>query len=299
MFKHLLVPLDGTTLAEEVLQVAAELAQAAGAKITLLHVLEQDAPKSVHGQTHLSREQEAEDYLRATAQKFFPPGISVDWHVHPQPTRHLAAGLIDHALEMGPDLLLMRDHGRSRFRDWLYGNIAQQAYQGVDIPLFLFRPSSGLRQGSLFRRILAPVDFQPEHQRGLAVAEGLARLGQAAIRLLTVVPDPESFSGEKAATCAFLPRSTQALFDLALQDAGQKLTALRHDLSSRGLKVEAVLARGRPPDVIVDQAKEFQAEVIIMGAHGRAGSQAFWEGSVAATVVFRSETSLILVPPVK
>ena len=53
MFEHLLVPLDGSPGAEVAVAAAAGLARRRGAAVTLLHVLERDAPGAVHGERHL------------------------------------------------------------------------------------------------------------------------------------------------------------------------------------------------------------------------------------------------------
>ena len=63
MFRHLLVPLDGSRLAESALPAAGELAHRLGASVTLLHVLEPTAPPTVHGDRHLRSPAEAEGYL--------------------------------------------------------------------------------------------------------------------------------------------------------------------------------------------------------------------------------------------
>src|SRR3972149_3250339 len=59
MFRHMLVPLDGSRLAEAVLPVTAAFARALGAKVTLLHVVEPAAPTTVHGDVHLTQAEEA------------------------------------------------------------------------------------------------------------------------------------------------------------------------------------------------------------------------------------------------
>jgi nucleotide-binding universal stress UspA family protein len=53
MFKHILVPLDGSLLAESALPVTSYIAKTLNASVTLFHVIEKDAPKAVHGETHL------------------------------------------------------------------------------------------------------------------------------------------------------------------------------------------------------------------------------------------------------
>ena len=70
MFKHILVPLDGSTLAEAALPAAVSLAQTYKAPVTLLHVIEQDAPEEVHRDRHLTKAVEAEARWICT---FTPP----------------------------------------------------------------------------------------------------------------------------------------------------------------------------------------------------------------------------------
>jgi nucleotide-binding universal stress UspA family protein len=59
MFKHILVPLDGSQLAEAALPIAESLAGVLGAKVTLIHIIEKGAPGQVHGQPHLRDSAEA------------------------------------------------------------------------------------------------------------------------------------------------------------------------------------------------------------------------------------------------
>jgi nucleotide-binding universal stress UspA family protein len=61
MFKHLLVPLDGSRLAEAALPAAACLAEQLGASITLIHIIERDASGEIHGERHLTTPDEACD----------------------------------------------------------------------------------------------------------------------------------------------------------------------------------------------------------------------------------------------
>ncbi len=67
MFKHILVPLDGSKLAEAALPAAVSLAQTFKAPVTLLHIIEQDAPEEIHRDRHLTEAREAEAYLAEIA----------------------------------------------------------------------------------------------------------------------------------------------------------------------------------------------------------------------------------------
>jgi len=67
--KHLLLPLDGSALAEAALPVAGYLAGVLNAKITLIHVIEKNAAAFIHGERHLTAHAEAEAYLEQIRQR--------------------------------------------------------------------------------------------------------------------------------------------------------------------------------------------------------------------------------------
>src|SRR5512140_2833437 len=109
MFKHLLIPLDGSALAEVALPLSAVIAQKEQAKVTLLHVIELGAPPSVHGERHLTDAAEAQQYLDAIAQQYFA-GLTVIPHVHSAATKDLPKGIVEHGEELTVDLIVLSTH---------------------------------------------------------------------------------------------------------------------------------------------------------------------------------------------
>jgi len=126
MFKRLLIPLDGSRLAETAIPAAIFVAQKAGSSMVLLHIIEKDAPKSVHGERHLTSTEEAKAYLAEIAKRWIPESIKTDLHVHDLATENVARGIADHLLELHQDTVVMNAHGHGGLRDILFGNIAQQ-----------------------------------------------------------------------------------------------------------------------------------------------------------------------------
>ena len=123
MFQHLLVPLDGSSLAETALPAAAHLAQVLEASVTLIHVIEKDAPKEVHKDRHLSEPEEASAYLKEVAGRAFPPETKVEWHVHVEEVKDVARSIVHHSHELEQDLIVMCTHGWGGLRDLLFGSI--------------------------------------------------------------------------------------------------------------------------------------------------------------------------------
>jgi nucleotide-binding universal stress UspA family protein len=296
LFKHLLVPLDGSQLAEAALPAAVAVAEKTGARVTLLHVVERNAPRSVHGSTHLRTAEEAEAYLARIVAELFPPPIPAAWHVHRRQIDRLAESLADHAEEFQPDLILMVDHGRSRPGDWLYGRVCQQLIRENDTPLLLLRPGPDGATANRFAEILLPLDGRPEHEAGLPVGADVARLFQASLRLLMVVPTQGLLPGEEAAAGQLLPSTTRQLLDLAAEEGAEYLGRQLQLLEQNGIPAAASLARGEPIDQIEKATRQYASDLVVLSTHCAAGTAAFWSGSMGQKLIARLHISLLLVP---
>ncbi len=297
MFKNILVPLDGSKLAESALPVAASLSGILSAPVTLLHIIEKDAPREVHSEHHLSQPEEAEVYLKDVAARFFPDRTKVITHVHTAEVKDVAASIVEHATEeFKPDLIVMCAHGKGGFRDVLFGNIAQQVLAGGQTPIFLIQPQAAGTRPFEIRRILVPLDSESIHDDSLPYAEWLAHSYSAELHLLTVIPTFGTLSGEKAAASSMLPGTATAYLEIKEETTKQHLQTHLDDLLRKGFKVNAEIARGDPASVITKTGEHIQADLILLSTHRRAGMGAFWARSVAPNVVRQTKISILLVP---
>lgn len=121
MFTHLLVPLDGSGLAETVLPYVHVLAHYNGTRVTLVHLIERNAPASVHGARHVTTVAEGQSYLTDVAESLRCDGIGVDTHVDTNEDGDTAGRIVDHAAEIHVDLIVLCAHGRSGIGRWLFG----------------------------------------------------------------------------------------------------------------------------------------------------------------------------------
>jgi nucleotide-binding universal stress UspA family protein len=296
MFRRLLVPLDGSQLSEAVLPMAAFLAEGAGARVTLLHLVERRAPATVHGDRHLTTAAEAESYLRVVAARYFPPAVTVDWHVHRREISDVAHSLADHADELESDLVVMLTHGHGHLRRWFFGTVAQQVVRLGPSPLLLLQPGADGKVPVPFRQLLVPLDGQRVHEAGLGPAVDVARLSSAAVHLLTVVPTPSTLGGADAASAQLMPAATREVLDLAEEQGVDYLQDHVARLEEGGIVAAATVARGEPADVIRETAARLAADLIVLGTHGSAGVEAFWSGSMGQKLIGRTASSFLLAP---
>ncbi len=297
MFKHLLVPLDGSSLAEVALPYAAFIAEKLGATVTLIHVIERNAPQTVHGTPHLTDAAAAQRYLDDVAAKAFPPGARVERHVHTSEVSEVARSIVDHAGEFKPDLIVMCTHGSSGLRNWLFGSIAQQVISLGNTSVLLIPPQEEGQPARPFscRRVLVPLDGDASHEHGIQVAVDFARICSSGVHLLMVVPTPETLTGQRAAAGRMLPGATAELLNMTEQRATEYLRSQVAKLLPSGLAITAEVIRGDPAKTIVNTAHNMGVDLIVLGTHGKAGMNAFWQGSVAPKVLRQSQVPLLLV----
>jgi nucleotide-binding universal stress UspA family protein len=147
-FTHIVVPLDGSPLAEESIPIALRLAALGNARITLLRVvIPQIAvghPSFVlqHNVEQLDRyESQARAYLDSVADRFRGSAGAIDTEVtlSDSPPR----AVLEWSAEHGADLIAMSTHGRSGFRRFMLGSVADKVVRGADVPVLLTRPGDG------------------------------------------------------------------------------------------------------------------------------------------------------------
>jgi nucleotide-binding universal stress UspA family protein len=293
MFKHILVPLDGSHLAEAALPAAVSLAQTLKAPVTLLHIIEQDAPESVHQDRHLTDPAEAEAYLKDVANRF---KVRVETHVHTAPVEDVARSIVDHAAdEFQPDLIILTSHGNGGMHDLLYGTIAQEVVAAGGTPVLLLKPVEADSSFSL-KHILVPLDNESVHDSVLPLAVQLAKASSAQLDLLCVIPTLGTDSGEHAAAGTMLPMTAAAYLDIAEDIAHEHFQAHLEQFEEAGIPATAEIARGDPAQVIARTAERLAVDLILFGTHGRSGLDAFWNRSITAAVARHTKTPLLLIP---
>jgi nucleotide-binding universal stress UspA family protein len=296
MFKQILLPLDGSHLAETALPAALSLSEILNAQITLLHVIEQNAPEAVHNEPHLSRPEEADAYLENLVKQSLPAKIKAKWHVHNTGVKNVTASIVEHTAEFKPDLIVMCAHGRGGIREMLFGGIAQQVVTKGATPVLLLQPMTSERKPFKLRRILLPLDSESLHDNSLPMAKYLAKAYDAELYLLCVIPTFRTLAGEEAAASSILPATTNALLDIKEEHAKEHLQEHLNELIKEGFRTSAEIARGDPAQTIVNVAERSKSDLIMLSTHRKAGIDAFWAHSVAPNVVRRTRIPTLLIP---
>jgi nucleotide-binding universal stress UspA family protein len=146
-FAHMLIPLDGSPLAEEILEGAMALGKLMDAEYTLLQAVDPPLFRSVPA-VHASGvpeqileqwQAEARAYLAGVAERMRAEGLQVQTSVLHAPP---AQAILDYAREHAVDLIAMATHGRGGVARMLLGSVADKVVRGAGAPVLLQRPSA-------------------------------------------------------------------------------------------------------------------------------------------------------------
>ena len=296
MFKKIIVPVDGSSLAEQAIGSAASIARECGAEVELLLV-----HTGVTGRERdfAAIEREEHIYVQGlafeVARRF---GLTV--------TCHLSRGLpvdaiVEHAREVKADLVVMTSHGRTGFsRLWL-GSVADGVVRESPIPVLIERPIEGRKWRAncsvAFHRVLIPLDGSELAAAMLHPAIDLCRWLEARPILGRVIlPVTVAF------TEAGVPVPAQIIDPDAtrhyVNEAQDQLTRIALELESNGrMRAETDVAVGdNVAATIIAMAHRRRADLIAMSTHSRGASRLIL-GSVTDKVLRGTNLPLLLLHP--
>lgn len=148
MYEKILIPLDGSNLAEQALPHAVELANAFDSEVHLLHVVMHYVgglmPYEIEyqvGETLRDKSlEEAHDYLNRVVENYQP---KIKSKIHTKVIEGVVTdSILDFAEFQGIDIIVMGTHGRSGVSRWVFGSVAERVLRGSKCPVFLIRAAS-------------------------------------------------------------------------------------------------------------------------------------------------------------
>lgn len=295
MYRHLLVPLDGSSLAESVLPAVVRVAGWFHARVTLLHVVETRPPSSVHGKRHLSDREEAEAYLGWIAGWLGERGVEAEIHVH-APGMEAARGVAEHVRELEADLVVLCAHGGRGLRGFFQGRLGQQVLAESETPVLVVPTAPAGRESEWrCRRIVLALAEEGRESDVLEPGTAIAEAAGAALGLVRVVATAGTVGGDRRWPARLLPEGTRAILESEKRQAVERLGRLGGELEERGFEVQAVVERGEPVDGILAAIDRLDADLVVLASRGLAGLPAVWNASVAARLIERTDRSVLLV----
>lgn len=307
MYKRMLVPLDGSELAEVVFGYAKELAGRLDLDLILLHV---SGPKEqdllpIH-----------RAYIERAAESVKRQSIQVQERTKREPggkaleaggevvMGHPAEEILRYAEDNDIDIILLATHGRSGVKRWAIGSVADKVLRASKVPVWLVRASileEIVHDKWPNRMMLVPLDGSKLAESVLTHVEALAKQRGAElcdVVLLRVCEPPIILSDYPEAIMELSWEEHVEKEKAWAKQAGERyLAVVEKRLRDAGLNVRSEVVLGRPIDEIIDYANKNPFNLIVLATHGRTGITRWAYGQVADKVLQRSQSPILLVRP--
>jgi nucleotide-binding universal stress UspA family protein len=320
MLQNILVPLDGSPLAEQAIPLAARLARATHGSIRLLHVVTvlndyrsyaSNCPalwkKIVEDARHT-----ALAYLANIADRDELQGLDVQLHICAgQP----ASSILDAVQSSHSDLIVLCSHGYTGLRRWALGSVAEQLARHATVPVLILRNKTDMQEPSSEDedrsvQVLVALDGSSQAESALLpavqFATALSAPGQGIIHLVRVIK-PFSIKDEQIyEKCDIdIDLREQARYDAECYLQGVKDQLCRDYTIPQPIKIIwSVMENDDIAEELITLAEQHDASptgkactLVAMATHGRTGLSHWTMGSITERVLHHTRLPLLVVRP--
>ncbi len=317
MFQHILVPLDGSPLAEQALPVAVRLARASGGKVSLLNVVDIYQMYVPYGAMQPLMSQETIDGCIASAGHYLDRLLHREDMAGVPGNKQVVLGnpplaILAEIDEQAIDLVVMSSHGYAGITRWVMGSTAEKIMHHSPVPVLILHDGKPLDihlrpDGTSAVRALVPLDASARSQDVIAPAAALVAAlstpGQGALHFLQIVVPPKDGSKEERETLLQQARqnlqtTSENIRDGLVANVGPELhlklswsVALEDDIAG------GIMGIAESSEKAADTGVWETSDLIAMTTHGYTGIQKWTMGSIAERVLHTTRLPLLLVRP--
>lgn len=308
MYKKMLVPLDGSRLAEEVFVYAKELAAKLDLELVLLHVCKPGQEEFIP--MHLAYLDRASELMMYQANELRGSEGLQQQRLQGQSKCEVVVGypaeeIIHYAEENNIDIILVATHGRTGIKRWALGSVADKVLRASKVPIWLAR--AGVPQEIGYdkwpsKTILVPLDGSPLAEQILPHVEMLAKqrgTQLVEVMLIRVCEDPFVTADYPEASMPDTWQEHVKTMKAKLnEECFNYMRNVEKHLADAGVKVQSdIIMGGNPASEIIAYAKNKPFNLIAMCTHGRSGINRLVHGSVAEKLLHEVPSPIFLVRP--
>lgn len=298
MYKRILVPLDGSKVADAVIPYVREIADSLKSHVELLGVLE-PVLAGVHDYVDSKYHVSVEDALRKQTEEGLKAASAYFNGTPGKVTTKIVSGIaaekiVEEANGEQSTLIAMATHGRSGIGRWAMGSVADKVLHTTTNPMLVVRGSEDkpMAASGHFKNIIVPLDGSPVAEQALNTAAALAVPMKLKVTLVRVTPPAASYYQYAEIPSVNFGQFAEQVDKEALAYLDTAQQKLKRDGVSQ---IEKLLLHGNPAGVIIDEAKKMPGSLVIMTTHGLSGVKRAILGSVADKVVTESDRPVLMV----
>ena len=295
--RSIVVPLDGSSVAEQALPGAIAIAERARCKIKLVLVHQPLLGIELgpaYTKLELAMEKANRDYLRSVVARYREQlGRSLSSAVLEGP---VVATLARYVREMSADLIVMTSHGLGGIRRAWLGSVADGLIRTSEVPILVVRAHEQEQTPAVnMGEIMVPLDGSPLAEAVLEPVIAFARLWDAEISLIQVV-SPVILTSDPL--LPFPSGYSDQIMQIRREAAQDYIRDVAERLREAGVKASGVaVISGGVANTLLDMARPERVRLIGIATHGRGGARRLVLGSVADKLVRAAEVPVLVVRP--
>jgi len=296
MFDTILVPLDGSQLADCVLPHVVAIARPFDSAITLLRMLEKNHAGTsaqlfdlLNWQINKTRSALYLDKIQARLES---SNIRVQTEVR---EGLIAEGITEYAQNQGMKLIILSSHGRHGLTQWGISSVTQKTILSAQTSLLIVRAHAGeLTEAPVYRNILVPLDGSQRAENVLPIITQLASFHKSQIHLVQVIQTPEMARQMPPAREDI--ELSNRIVERNREEAERYLEQLKLRSYLEGITVQThLIASDNAAAALHQLAEQENIDLVALSAHGYSGNHQWPYGSMVNNFIMYGKVSLLIV----
>jgi nucleotide-binding universal stress UspA family protein len=284
--ERLLLSTDGSEFSEGAVREAIRLAKRCSSKLMAISVIETNPEFESTAPAMLEkREKEVRAHLEAVVDRAKQEGVACGISVYEGEDSYRF--IVDEAAKQRSTMIVMGRRGRKGFKRLVMGSTTSWTIGHAFCSVLVVPRAAEVA----FKSIVVATDGSKASLAASSEAIGIAKRNGSKLTVLAVVPADIAM----ATDVDFAAIERDRLADQEMQMAEKNAKAVKESAQQEGVDVHAFVMTGRPADAIIETAKEQNADLIVVGSHGRTGLNKLLMGSVAERVIVLASCAVLVV----
>jgi nucleotide-binding universal stress UspA family protein len=284
--ERLLLSTDGSEFSEGAVREAIRLAKRCSSKLMAISVIETNPEFEATAPAMLEkREKEVRSHLESVVDRARKEGVACGISVYEGEDSYRF--IVDEAVKQQSTMIVMGRRGRKGFKRLVMGSTTSWTIGHAPCSILVVPRAAQVD----FKSIVVATDGSMASLAASSEAIGIAKRNGSKLTVLAVVPADIAMPTD----VDFSAIERDRLSDQEMQMAEKHAKAVKESAQKEGVDVHAFVMTGRPADAIIETAKEQNADLIVVGSHGRTGLTKLLMGSVAERVIVLASCAVLVV----
>jgi len=284
--EKILISTDGSEYSEGAIREAIKLAKKCSSRLSAISVIETNPEfQTIAPEVVEKAERAAREHLEAVRDRANKEGVECEIIVHEGEDSYKY--IVDEAIKSKSTMIVMGRRGRTGLKRLMMGSVTARVIGYAPCTVLVVPKAAQFE----CRNILTATDGSKYGDAAAAKAISMAKQCESRLTVLSVVPS-ESISPMDIVASQM---QRDLITEQEYQAAERNVKKVKDAADKEGVKADGLVLGGKPAEAIIETAEEKNADLIVLGSHGRTGMEKLLMGSVAERVIVLSSSAVLVV----